>query len=143
MGYLEERPIRSRFTQDAGCPILGASLFLRQGWETSTLNRPVPQQSAFLCIPSLGPAPSRASPAIVVAPGDAVAFAEAIERAVDAAPGEGRAARRRSLAERLSKPDCLSDFRAFVMREAANWAGQGGAIGGGLDGVERPHEALG
>jgi len=84
-----------------------------------------------------------AGAAIVVAPGDAVAFAEAIERAVDAAPGEGRAARRRSLAERLSKPDCLSDFRAFVMREAANWAGQGGAIGGGLDGVERPHEALG
>jgi colanic acid biosynthesis glycosyl transferase WcaI len=84
-----------------------------------------------------------AGAAIVVAPGDAAALAAAIETAVDAAPGQGRAARRRSLAERLSKPDCLSRFRALVMREAAAGTGQGGAFGGGPGGVEGPREALG
>ncbi|MGA2494077.1 MAG: WcaI family glycosyltransferase [Roseiarcus sp.] len=84
-----------------------------------------------------------AGAAFVVPPGDAAALAAAIEQAVDSAPEESRAARRRSLAESLSKPDCLSDFRAFVMREAATWTGQGGASGGGPDGVEGPREALG
>ena len=66
-----------------------------------------------------------AGAATIVAPGDAAALAEAIERAVDSAPGQGRAARRRSLAERLSKPDCLSDFGALV--RARRRTGRGGA----------------
>jgi colanic acid biosynthesis glycosyl transferase WcaI len=84
-----------------------------------------------------------AGAAMVAPPGDPAALAAAIERAVDAPSESSPAARRRSLAERLSKPDCLSDFSAHVMRVATTAAGQGGSFGGGPDGVGGPHEALG
>jgi colanic acid biosynthesis glycosyl transferase WcaI len=80
-----------------------------------------------------------AGAAIVAPPGDAGALAAAIEQAVDAALEASPAARRRSLAESLSKPDCLSDFRALVMRVRMT----GGAIGRGPGGVAGPREALG
>jgi colanic acid biosynthesis glycosyl transferase WcaI len=84
-----------------------------------------------------------AGAAIVVEPGDAAALAAAIVEAVDSAPEASRAARRRTLAERLSKPDCLHDLRAFVLREAAALAGQGGTIGAAPEANVRPGEALG
>ena len=83
-----------------------------------------------------------AGAAFVAPPGDAAALAAAIEQAADAAPDESRATRRRSLAERLSKPDCLSDFRALVMRPASILAGQGGASGGASEVLEPPREAV-
>ena len=55
--------------------------------------------------------------AIVVPPGDAVALAEAIERAADAGCEDADAARRRQrLAEPLSKRDGLRNFEAFAIR---------------------------
>ena len=84
-----------------------------------------------------------AGAAIVVAPGDASALAEAIAEAVDAAPRADRAARRRALAERLSKPDCLRDFRAFVLGQTPAAEQPGTTAARPAEGVERPTEVVG
>ena len=82
--------------------------------------------------------------AIVVPPGDAVALAEAIERAADAGCEDADAARRRRrLAEPLSKRDGLRNFEAFAIRWTPISHGQDAAAVGAPEVAERPGEAVG
>ncbi len=85
-----------------------------------------------------------AGAAIVVPPADAEALAGAIAEAADAGCEDpARARRRRSLAERLSKPDGLEDFKAFAIRWAPIAPQRHIAAVGAGEAVKAPGEAVG
>ncbi len=82
--------------------------------------------------------------AIVVAPGDAAALAEAIERAADAGPEDGGAARRRQrVVEPLSKTDGLRNFEAIAIRWKPISQGLGAPAARAPEVVGQPGEAVG
>jgi colanic acid biosynthesis glycosyl transferase WcaI len=85
-----------------------------------------------------------AGAAIVVPPGEAAALAEAIATALDAGPDDpAMAARRRSLAERLSKTDGLRNFRALAISWTPIARSPGFGVVAGADASERRGGAAG
>ncbi|MGD0187773.1 MAG: WcaI family glycosyltransferase [Roseiarcus sp.] len=81
--------------------------------------------------------------AIIVPPGDAATLARAIERAADAPFNEGAAGRRRRLAEQLSKPDGLRNFKALAVRWGPIPAALAAPGAGTAEVLEPPRDAAG